>query len=868
MEASRQAFIQSELISQNEEFIRSTELGLKVLDAIKSIQLYLYKTFEENPSLEGIFNEEFENFDEFCQRENINALCLLDDYLFSEKELKPFIVDEEFSLDLVKSYVEEFQQWCDEKAQAHLKTQDFLKEDFDLQTSAKALDCRCYVCLGDFRTRIRDTIFKQCKTEVEEVLEDLEPYLEDLNIDKVNSMVYEKQKRIDNLIRNVRFKLRRSSINKLEHQIKAVLRENLSYHSPVGKKYCEALTTHFKKILQTQGLKRDLVGPQEYDRFFSQMGMGIWKTKKSLDREFNKVLKSVLTLKRKDISANILREYLGQFWLYSPARRLNRKIIYHMGPTNSGKTFYAIQKLCSAKNGCYLAPLRLLAGELYDTMNSKDVCCTLLTGEEVIEVEGATHFSSTIEMAKLKTHFECCVIDEIQMITDPHRGWAWTRAFVSIQADEVHICGDGSVQDLIEKIVALTGDSLEIRNYERLTPLKVLDEPVKMGGLKAGDALIVFSRRNALKYKADLEDFGFKVSIVYGRLSPEVRREQARKFDDQETDIIVSTDAISMGMNLPIKRIVFSTLSKHIDGKEYFVSKSEIKQIAGRAGRFKRHDVGYATCLSRVDDGIEKIKDAVSAELGQQEKVMIGPDLEIFNLVNSSLRQNALPELRLSEFLRLFNTMTFEKPFYCVDLKEMVELAEMVESANQDDTLSESEIFGFSCAPVNLGLVEHVQYYIYILNKYAKMQPIKNEVIDNKSSNIDYLETSIKCVELYQWLARHFGGKNFDFEERELLHNKGQAVDQLNNLLSERIISHCSSCGVRLDPKSSYNICEKCFKERRFKRRRPSFNKSKDGESGGRRGGKRSFHKKKGNGGQGKRRKSNSRRKGSGFNKK
>jgi len=144
-----------------------------------------------------------------------------------------------------------------------------------------------------------------------------------------------------------------------------------------------------------------------------------------------------LVLKRKDISSNILQEYLGQFWIHSHARKIPRKIVYHMGPTNSGKTYHAIEALTKSRKGCYLAPLRLLAAELYDTMNSKGVRTTLLTGEEVIEVEDATHYSSTIEMAKLNEEFSCAVIDEIQMITDKQRGWAWTRALVNLHAYEV-----------------------------------------------------------------------------------------------------------------------------------------------------------------------------------------------------------------------------------------------------------------------------------------------------------------------------------------------------------------------------------------------------------------------------------------------
>ena len=500
-----------------------------------------------------------------------------------------------------------------------------------------------------------------------------------------------------------------------------------------------------------------------------------------------------------------------------------------MGPTNSGKTWNAIEALSKAKNGCYLAPLRLLASELYDTLNEKGAVTSLLTGEEVIETDDATHFSSTIEMAKMNEEFECVVIDEVQMITDPQRGWAWTRALVNMNADEIHLCGDHSVLELVKQILTLTGDTLQINEYERKTKLEVLKEPIKLVDLQKNDALIVFSRRNALKFKRDLENLKFKVSIVYGRLSPEVRREQARKFDQGETDIMVSTDAIAMGMNLPVKRIVFSTLVKFYDSKEHPITNSEIKQIAGRAGRFGRFPEGYATTLQSVEDGIETLNEALNSNLAQSELAMVGPDLDIFRSVNMALDENSLPTLRLSEFLRLFNTMSFEKPFYCVDLKEMIEVTEMVEGADEEGILSDAEVFGFACAPVNLGLVEHVQYYVWILSHFVKSENIYNEPIDADSDDIDYLERAIKCVELYQWLARHFQNKNFSFDMDELLENKSFATERLNQLLSEKTTKKCSSCGCKLPDDHDYNICEDCFAQRRSRwKRKPHMSDKKD----------------------------------------
>jgi ATP-dependent RNA helicase SUPV3L1/SUV3 len=310
---------------------------------------------------------------------------------------------------------------------------------------------------------------------------------------------------------------------------------------------------------------------------------------------------------------------------------------------------------------------------------------------------------------------------------------------------------------------------------------------------------------------------------------------------------MVSTDAIAMGMNLPVKRIVFSALSKFVDDKENLLSFSEIKQIAGRAGRYKRFPVGEVTTLNRVEDGLRTLRSALDHHLGQQDKAMVGPDLEIFSSVNHALESHSLPTLQLSEFLRLFNTMTFEKPFYCVDMKEMIELAEMVEAADEDRTLSNAEIFGFACAPVNLGLIEHVQYYLWILNHYVSNQSILNEPIDDRSDNIDYLETSIKCVELYQWLSRHFNQKNFSFDEKNLLENKAKAIERLNELLSDKIGKTCSSCGCKMPANARFNICDECFSKRRFHRRPPreaSSNESREKSRGGGRRGGRDHHQK------------------------
>jgi ATP-dependent RNA helicase SUPV3L1/SUV3 len=833
LDSSRKILLKGNIDQEPDEF-RSLEEAKFILDILKNIALVSQELFQKHPSLESLFEKNYGKFSHFVSRENLVETCLKDDYLFVDAQEFPLDPEQSLDHELVQNYFLSYKDWVDEVSIKHTQTQDKLLNHFTLDLKQSQISCHCLKCSADYRAKLRDTIFKNQVEMIDKAEEELHELLLEQKISYCSDYVSKLKKRLDKSSAAVKYQLKRGSLNKLNSDVKAHLKRKFGYRSELGQVYKERLKTFFNGILDEQGHAQDLITDDEFERFFTQLNIGIWKTPQTLKREFEKLIRAVMAFKRKDISATILREYLGQFWVHADARKKKRKVIYHMGPTNSGKTYNAIEALSKANKGCYLAPLRLLASELFDTLNDKGCKTNLLTGEEVIEVQGATHYSSTIEMAKLNEEFDCVVIDEIQMITDPQRGWAWTRALVNINADEIHLAGDHSVFELVEKILKLTGDTLEVRSYDRKTSLTVMKEPIRLVDMEKNDTLIVFSRRNALKYKRDLENLNFKVSIVYGRLSPEVRREQARKFDEGETDIMVATDAIAMGMNLPIKRVVFSAVAKYYDGKEFPLSNSELKQIAGRAGRFQRFPEGFVTTLQKVEDGLETVEVALHHELKQKELAMVGPDLEIFRSVNLALEENNLKTLRLSEFLQLFNTMTFEKPFYCVDLKEMIELAEMVEDADKMEALTDAEIFGFACAPVNQGLMEHVQYYVWILNHFVGNNLITNEKIDVDSDDIDYLETAIKCVELYQWLARHFDNKNFSFDLDDLLGNKTLAIERLNSLLSEKISKKCSSCGCKLDDESKFNICETCFSQRRRSRGgRPSF---KDKGQGARRG--------------------------------
>lgn len=283
---------------------------------------------------------------------------------------------------------------------------------------------------------------------------------------------------------------------------------------------------------------------------------------------------------------------------FGATRKMKRKFHVHVGPTNSGKTYHALKALENAERGMYGGPLRLLAHEVFTRLNVKRKKTMLVTGEERRLPEGEEDarnielVSCTVEMCDIHTRFDVAVIDEIQMIGHAERGWAWTQAVLGIRANEIHLCGEERAVPIITALVAMMGDEMEVHRYERLTPL-AMDLSSFNGDiskLRKNDCIVCFSVLNihALRNRIEQET-GKKVAIVYGSLPPETRSQQAALFNDphNDYDFLVASDAIGMGLNLSIKRIIFESSQKIDNGALRPLRISEIKQIAGRAGRFR-----------------------------------------------------------------------------------------------------------------------------------------------------------------------------------------------------------------------------------------------------------------------------------------
>lgn len=330
---------------------------------------------------------------------------------------------------------------------------------------------------------------------------------------------------------------------------------------------------------------------------------------------------------------------------YPEARTMQRKVHLHVGPTNSGKTYQALQRLETAESGIYAGPLRLLAHEVYTRLNAKNKSCALITGEERRIPEGREPSlrSCTVEMVPLSIEVDVAVIDEIQMMGDEQRGWAWTQAFLGVRAKEVHLCGESRTVPLVQQLCAMMGDSLEVHNYDRLSPLQVMNKSIKgdLSKLEKGDAIILFSRLAIHAMKQEIEKTtGRRCAVVYGSLPPEVRAQQANLFNDpnNDYDFLVASDAVGMGLNLSIKRIVFEATLKYDNVSLRTLQISEIKQIAGRAGR-------YRTAAQAISDSLPPPQGASALALPIQEDVAQGDISKTIGLV-TTLEDYDMPVLK------------------------------------------------------------------------------------------------------------------------------------------------------------------------------------------------------------------------------
>ena len=466
--------------------------------------------------------------------------------------------------------------------------------------------------------------------------------------------------------------------------------------------------------------------------------MNICESDKSLKAEKERIARQLEREARMNAERSAFMSQFTPDRKFEYARTLDREFVLHIGPTNSGKTYTALEELKQASRGAYLGPLRLLALEVFDKLNAADIACSLLTGEESIPVAGAEITASTIEMADFRVHYDVAVIDEAQMISDPDRGSRWLDAICRINAKTVHVCLAPEAEDLIRDVIEATGSDYEVVRHERLCPLIAVRPLQSLADVRPADAVIAFSRRGVLAIAGALEQRGMRPSVIYGSLPPEARRTEVYKYTSGRCNVVVATDAIGMGISLPIRRIVFSELSKFDGTRVRPLNHTEILQIAGRAGRYQMYDIGEVTAIG--DN--RPILHALHSVPEQMDMIRIAFPGEEAIASPYSLRK------LLEEWQRLPREAGYDR-------EDMSDALLLLRSFPTNRMKVDKELlYRLITCPVDTGNLKIIAYWVRCAKAIAQGEEIP--IPNYGMSTLEKCETQYRALDLYHHLCRRF----------------------------------------------------------------------------------------------------------------
>ena len=278
----------------------------------------------------------------------------------------------------------------------------------------------------------------------------------------------------------------------------------------------------------------------------------------------------------------------------------NENIVAILGPTNTGKTYLAFDKLFSYSSGIFGFPLRLLARENYDKAVKKIGVNNvgLITGEEKIVPREAKYFFCTVESMPTNKNVDCIIIDEVQLASDYERGHIFTDRILNLRGThETIFLGSLTIQSILKKLFP----QIKIQYQDRFSTLSFLPKQ-NFSKLKPRSAIIAFNINKVYEIAENIRTHKGGAAVVLGSLSPRTRNSQVEIYENNKVDYLVATDAIGMGLNLNINHICFTSLEKFDGRYNRNLTPSEIGQIAGRAGRYKNNGTfGYTKDAGTLD---------------------------------------------------------------------------------------------------------------------------------------------------------------------------------------------------------------------------------------------------------------------------
>ena len=486
------------------------------------------------------------------------------------------------------------------------------------------------------------------------------------------------------------------------------------------------------------------------------------------------------------------------------------KITAVLGPTNTGKTFLAIETMLSFDSGMIGFPLRLLAREVYDKIIKKVSLdkVALITGEEKIIPTNAKYFLCTVESMPIDKHLDFVGIDEIQMCSDHERGHVFTDRLLNLRGEKLTMfMGSSTIKNIVNKL----GEDTEFINRNRLSKLLYVGHK-KISRINRKTAIIAFSTEEVYAIAELVRRQKGGAAIVMGSLSPKTRNSQVELYQSGDVDFLVATDAIGMGINMDLENVFFSNLKK-FDGKKLRkLSLSEIGQIAGRAGRYL-NDGNFGITGDCKDITAEDV-DLIENHKFEEIKVLFWRNSNL-NFSNSTSLIKSLDEKPNKGWLR--------KIHECEDEKVLKYFLKDMKSHNINNDNKSLKLL-WECCQIpdfvkktygnHLEVVSKVFYFLNkkegkITNDYMRLQLMK---LDKLEGNVDSLSNRIANVRTWSYVSNKINwveNQNYWIEKTKLLEDR--LSDRLHEELTKTFIDKRASVlarGLKQDMEFKTEIME------------------------------------------------------------
>ena len=489
---------------------------------------------------------------------------------------------------------------------------------------------------------------------------------------------------------------------------------------------------------------------------------------------------------------------------------MNQQIISVLGPTNTGKTHFAVERMLQFETGVIGFPLRLLAREVYDKcvqkLGANNVA--LITGEEKIIPPTANYYLCTVESMPLDLNFEFVGIDEIQMCADPERGHIFTDRLLNYRGDKLTMfLGADTMKNIISNLVP----SSEFVYRDRLSKL-IYTGHKKISRIQPRSAIVAFSVDEVYALAEFVRRQRGGAAIVMGSLSPKTRNSQVELYQSGDVDFLVATDAIGMGINMDIDHVSFNSIRKYDGKKIRGLRNTEIGQISGRAGRYTNNGSFGITgnCEALTSEQIEKLEnhkfDSVINIYWRNS------DLDFSNISQFTTSINQLPSLAsLTRNRELIDENIFK--FLVSDSSSL----KFSNNANHISILWECcQIPDFTKSSYNehTEIITNVFQFLIsdkgkITNDWMKKQV---ESLDNMIGNIDAIANRISHVRTWSYVANKRNWvENHDYWIAKTKHIEDQLSDKLHEELSKSFVDKRISIlskGIKQDVELKTKISE------------------------------------------------------------